>query len=325
VGTRFLRRNTLLRSEIINGIENVVSALVKSEVIEVLSPFFSPSDRKERDRSAILNSFRKYSLLISNFTEVEHNIIKFIDLELLSTEQFWASLLAEERAPSLSAVHEFYLKIRAAQDILPKIARLLRQNHAGSGVSPAPGAPRLGMTSTLVEEAPSLSVLLPEDDRRLSSPKRLTMTLESIEELYGALAEIDGQAPSDLVVSSCDSGSAKVFDFKGSAKIIDGLRNLILSIWDRIVFQREKQFSERLRLVKESLPILEQISEMEKSEKLGREHAERLRRQISDGVVKFMEVGAQIPEMKAHSLVSPENLLQTNETLLLAPPSESPR
>ena len=89
-------------------------------------------------------------------------------------------------------------------------------------------------------------------------------------------------------------------------------------MWDRVVFFRELQVQQRIRLVAEALPILERVSETERDQKIGPEQAAILRGQITTGVAKIASSGAVIPEMEATAHHEPRRLLAPQQKLLLA-------
>ena len=162
-----------------------------------------------------------------------------------------------------------------------------------------------------------LSVILIEG-RDLSRPARLVNVLESIELLFQSCAVLTETPSESVTVIACDSGSDKSFDFLGAAKVMEALKEVILSLWDRIVFYRELQIAERLELVAQSLPIMEKIGILEQEKRLGREQAELLRRDVLSGVTKFVESGATIPELEERAHFSPRLLLSPVQKLLVA-------
>ena len=58
-------------------------------------------------------------------------------------------------------------------------------------------------------------------------------------------------------VIACDSGSDKSFDFLGVATVIECVKELILSLWNRVIYFSEYRMSERIKLVAEALPVIE--------------------------------------------------------------------
>lgn len=109
-----------------------------------------------------------------------------------------------------------------------------------------------------------LSVIVIEE-RQLSTPERLILTLESVDGLYRACAQILGEFETSIAVSACDSGSDKSFDFLGIASVVVCVKEVVLSFWDKVVYFREDKTGRRLELIAESLPILERVAKMRES------------------------------------------------------------
>jgi hypothetical protein len=128
------------------------------------------------------------------------------------------------------------------------------------------------------------------------------------------------RAESDLIVTACDSGSDKLFDFAGLADVVQKIKEIIESVWDRAIFHRERKLSERLELISKSLPIVEQISALQNNGNIAPELAENIRRKITSGVIGFLETGCLIPEIQAQTSFDPVKILPPQEILLLAPP-----
>lgn len=165
----------------------------------------------------------------------------------------------------------------------------------------------------------SVSLVVLEDRGQGSKPTRLIKVLEGISALYEAHTRVLSLPADTLIVTTCDSGSDKAFDFLGLAKAIQALKETILSLWDRIFSFRERKLSATLSVIGQSLPILAEISALEERKALGREEAEILRRKVVDGAVALGEAGAVIPEVTARR---PEafRALAAPEAKLLAPP-----
>ena len=164
-----------------------------------------------------------------------------------------------------------------------------------------------------------LSVLIVENNNQFSSPIRLTKALESISNLYSVCAKLENENENDLIVLACDSGSDKSFDFLGLAKVTEQVKDIIVTIWDKRVFHRQKHVSESLSLITESLPILEKISNMQENNSLSPEEAELLKRQVIKGSTQFIEAGITIPELNEVSEHNPKQLLMPSPKLLVSP------
>jgi hypothetical protein len=94
--------------------------------------------------------------------------------------------------------------------------------------------------------------------------------MEGISLLYEVVSQVEQVEKeeiedSELIVLGCDSGSDKAFDFLGLAEVIGSLKDLILELWDRIIFYKEKKLSAKMELIANSLPIHERISVLQSS------------------------------------------------------------
>ncbi|MEZ0610150.1 hypothetical protein ACAW74_16660 [Fibrella sp. WM1] len=143
--------------------------------------------------------------------------------------------------------------------------------------------------------------------------------LSSVNLFYETIAQILGHNENDLSVVAIDSGSDKSFDFLGAAKVVTSLKELIIGLWDRVIFYREKKLHERIDLITKALPVIENINTLEKEEKIGREQAEILRRNIFTGANDFILAGAILPEFEQHSTYSPRKLMAPEPKLLNSP------
>jgi len=267
-----------------------------------------PVDREKNPQSIInlLEALKNYSILASRFDAPARDIARIFSLDKLEDPETWTLAAMEGRLP---------VTLRRAVDVVvehvPRIVELFQ-----------PEALRHAERGDLTLGTAVLSVIVIEDKNRFSSPTRLVEVLQSVDELYEACAEIEGLPGSKLSVVSCDAGSDKAFDFLGAAKIIECVKELILSLWDRVVFFREKQLSQRIELIGNALPIMDRIGSLERDQKIGKEQAELLRRKILTGVGKFIESGAMIPEIQDRSSYNPRLLMAPEPKLLVSAPRD---
>ncbi len=101
------------------------------------------------------------------------------------------------------------------------------------------------------------------------------------------------------------------------------VKEIIITIWDRVVFHRHHQAGEGLSLILDSLPILEKIADLEKNKSIEKEQAALLKRQVICGATQFIEAGAVIPELDAVSSHNPKQLMRAEQKLLLSPNVDS--
>jgi hypothetical protein len=117
-------------------------------------------------------------------------------------------------------------------------------------------------------------------------------------------------------VIACDSGSDKSFDFLGAAKVIAGLKELILTMWDRVVYYREKKLDAKLDLIGKALPIIGKIEELKAAGSLEPEQAELIKQKVLGGVHKLLETGIVIPEISLRATYNPRQLMAPEPKLL---------
>ena len=170
------------------------------------------------------------------------------------------------------------------------------------------------------EEAGDLAQLtaIVIEEKEFSTPERLILMLEALEGLYQASAQVLKCDISSLSVLSCDSGSDKSFDFLGVAKVIQCVKEIILSFWDRVVYFREDKTEKQLDLIANSLPILKTISDMKTRREIEPESAELLKKQVIESVRKFANAGTTIPEIEKFTTFNPRQLMKPERKLLVA-------
>lgn len=206
---------------------------------------------------------------------------------------------------------KYYQAIHFAEAHLPQVVSLMaRESDQISKPKKEGEKPKENGLSQL-----SITVI---EELQHSSPERLVLALQSIAGLYSACAQVLDESEGDLCVVACDSGSDKSFDFLGVAKIVECVKVVILSFWDRVVYFREDKTERRLDLIAQSLPILDEIASMKKSGKLEPERAELIKRQVIDSVTKFAAAGITIPEIENFTVYNPRQLMKPSRKLLVA-------
>lgn len=295
----------MTRRDLAIALQHVSAALVESEIIPVFEMIFS---REGVETNASLEAFQKYSRLSSLYGENERKIVDIFHLADLEKTSFWN--------PIITGNSEIYGRISTIKDqielllnYVPGLLKLVEQD----GITPEGKLEK----SEVSHGKELLTVILPEENSKFSSPQRLINIIESIEFIYNVCARLEGFAENDLAVVAIDSGSDKSFDFIGAAKIIECVKDTIIALWDRIVFFRERKQSERLDLIEKSLPLVERINRLESEQELSSEQAEIFRRNIFSGIHKFSSSGAIIPELNLVSSYSPRKLMAPEAKLLV--------
>lgn len=302
------------RSEIIEGATQIIEAINESNLIENLSLIFGSREKQSENANLVMQSIKSYFSKAQNFNSSAQQLIEILELNDLENPKFWVAITT---ASGAGVAHNIYSNIIFATNYLPVIIRLLDREYLNTAANNTEPIISNG------KEMKLLSVTVFESNNRFSSPQRLVNVLESVNGFYTACAYINDESPDTLSVVGCDSGSDKSFDFLGVAKVIECVTQLIENLWDRVVFYKEKQFDVRLDLINKTLPIYEKLSELETGKKIEPELAERLRRNIFDGVNKFVESGASIPEIDARSTYNSRSLLTPVQKLLVSAPEET--
>lgn len=300
------------KSDLATAVDQVVTALresgVEAPLVEVARLGYRQQPVPGELLTRLLSALRDYGIRAHRYTRPARMLAETVGLDGLDHADTWSLLIAsEKRAQEAFALAE---RVRFATHYLPRVTGLL-----GEAGIPALDAARRGESPG----AAMLTVQVIESPRRFSTPTRLATLLESLDLLYSACAVLEGAAPDGLSVVACDSGSDKTFELMGAAGVIQRLRELVLSVWDRVVFHRELPAAQRYRMAAESLPILDRIREAAAQGTIPREQAELLRRRVVEGTGKFLVAGATIPELQERAYANPRTLMAPAPKLLAAP------
>jgi hypothetical protein len=310
----------MLRTEIVRGLANLLAAVESSNVLDVVERVYRELTRQsgEVKMQDILEAYQKFLLAYnSQFTGVERQIMKTLEVHEFAEAEWWSVVIgaasggAKTPEAANTIGHPLY-RMRFAVDYLPQVIALLKRESD-------PDIREMQAEIYAAGARPGhLLLILPEEGGKFSSPLRVSSAIESVAILYEAFAELNMQSTTDLVIRACDSGVDKVFEFHGLTDLIEKVKELLLDLWDNVIYYREKKFSERLDLTAKNLPVLAEITALEEKNQLQKERAELLRRKFTAGATKFFETGASIPEMNKFSNYVPRQLLSPKETLLLA-------
>lgn len=251
----------MTRSEIINGANELRSALVDTRVAPLLGSLQKKGEDSARS-TQVLEALKQYAIRAHTFSPATRTLAEIFELDPLEVTDLWLRFL--DSSPATSTMRR---RIAFAVANLPPIVQMLEPEiFSRLRTKEQEASPYKNMRIL------SLTVFEPEN--LFSSPLRLANVLEAMNHFYSACALMEDESPSNLSVVACDSGSDKSFDFLGIAKVMDCVERLIGTIWDRAFFFRERQFEERLELVAKSLPIIERIDSMQNQKQI----AQRWRR-----------------------------------------------
>jgi hypothetical protein len=288
------------RVEIVQAVQNVAEALVSSHVMSALA---------RMDTTELVCAHADWVARRQSFGAPEDRVIGVLGLEQLDDPAFWAKALSEgaNRDPEmLRPISEMHRNARFAQDELPKLlsALLVRESDAvvtGEGI-----------------ELPGRLTVLVLEDGDSSTPERLALVLNSIGTLYSACAQILAEPNAHVSVVACDSGGDKSFDFLGNVRVIERVRDVVLSFWDRVVFFREDRTEDRMKLIAESLPVADEVEELAASGSMSRETADTVKQQVAESIFMFGRAGATIPEFQQVAVYNPRELMRPTSGMIVA-------
>jgi hypothetical protein len=294
------------RSTLILAARELADAIEASSLLDVLKG-------ETKAYGPLLSGLNAYAIFESNFSEETRVIASIFELDLLTDADSWPELLDSQAVPLRRTI---LMRIQAANRTLPRLLALLTQDQ------PALAVDVDDVTHNSKDPLGLLRVILVEEDANFSTAQRVIDSLDACQEMYTALASLNDIHSVPLGIGAIDSGSDKSFDLFGAAELMKQLNQLILTIWDLVVFHKERKAGRSLELVANSLPILAEISRLESEGGLGREQAEIIRRGIVDGATKFMGTGTITEGMESISSTNPRILMAPEPRLLTGPVQE---
>lgn len=298
------------RKEIIQAGQKIIDAITRSEILKGFEETaHRVSPEREIFNADLMYKLHQYSLLASDYGPIEKQIIDILGLTDLTNPQKWSDVVYT-REGSYGAIFVWNRYLYFAVNYLPLFLELIKPDY-------------LTITQEKPEELPDeykgkalLTTILVEDSKHPVTLERVMDLLSGISSLYEASSTIIKHPAVPLIMIGCDSGSEKAFDFLGAEKIMQMVKEILLSLWDSIMFFHERQVAQKFELVAESLPIIEQLDALEDEDKIGHEEAALLCKKIVDSVQKFITCGAFIPEMQEKSTFDPHELMMPEPKLL---------
>jgi hypothetical protein len=304
------------RAELVRAVRTVLHALRDSRVHEALLEV-GRGARGEQASYALLAALRAYTVQAAAFGPAERRVVQAMELQALDDPAWWARVVGggEGGGPRAAEAATMAQSIRAAGTYLPRLAGLLSTEglRRGAGAARRPTAPS-------PDGLELLEVVVIEPDGQRSSPMRLITALEAVWLLYDAAATLLRLPSNTLSVAGCDAGSDTSFDFLGLAPVVATVKEILVSVWDRVVFYRGRPSEARVEMIERSVPILARIARMREAGEVGPEQAELLRRGIVAGVKKFLDAGCTIPEIEASATHQARDLLAPSPKLLAGGP-----
>jgi hypothetical protein len=298
------------RTEIMQASKKVLDAIKESQIFEAFEKTLREGPPEEEAFNAYLMSrLHEYSLLAKDYGPIEEQIAEILHLSSITDSEKWPEVVytREGRAGTLYVWNRY---LYFAVNYLPLFLELIKPDY-------------LAVTQKSPEELPDeykgkalLTTILIEDSKHPPTTDRVVDLVSSVSSLYDTSSTLLKHPPVHLTMVGCDAGSEKTFEFLGAAEVMEMVKDIILSLWDRIMFFRERQIAQRVELVAKSLPAINEIWTLENENKIGHEEAELLRVKLVDSVQKFILCGAVIPEMLERSTFDPHELMMPEPKLL---------
>ena len=304
------------RADIIRACESLGETMGESGVTEFFTRLHSRQDAQlEGNNAQVLRIYGELRARWYDLDETAKEIARSVGLEMLADEEFWGQVLndIQRNNGSQSTSPELRETARRIDFFTRELSKMLNgflQEDLPEFYSED------GQADRLKAEFGKLTIILVEDMSMASSPKRFVSAIESIDKFYEVCAKLEGSPTGDLTLVSCDSGGDKSFDFIGLAKVIDRIKGILEDIFQRTFFFKESPTSARIKMVLESLPVLDEISNLLKADKLSPEEAELLKREISHATREFMNCGLITPEFAEASIIQPRRLMTPEPRLL---------
>ncbi len=298
------------RTEIMQASKKVLDAIKESQIFEAFEKTLreGPSEG-EAFNAYLMSRLHEYSLLAKDYGPIEEQIAEILHLSSITDSEKWPEVVytREGRAGTIYVWNRY---LYFAVNYLPLFLELIKPDY-------------LAVTQKSPEELPDeykgkalLTTILIEDSKHPPTTDRITDLISSVSSLYDTSSTLLKHPPVHLTMVGCDAGSEKTFEFLGAAEVMEMVKDIILSLWDRIMFFRERQIAQRVELVAKSLPAINEIWTLENENKIGHEEAELLRVKLVDSVQKFILCGAVIPEMLERSTFDPHELMMPEPKLL---------
>lgn len=281
----------MTRQQIIAAAEQINNAIDTAGISSLMG-----STRDRMTLQDYLKAFKQYNILAEQFSEGALFLEKELGFSQLRDPDPWIEMSKQGGIEADNPLGN----VKGIVETLASISNLLSKNQVNKEDYPN-------------KEVLSL-ILFEDENKQRSSPRRIAESLESIELLYEACARMQGVPFDDMEVVSCDSGSDKLFDFVGATNVVGAVKELILSIWERVIFYRNRKLQERISLLTHSLPVLDNVTELEMNGSLSADDGELTRNAIVNGVTKFLSSGSMIKEIRERttfderSLMAPETL-----------------
>jgi hypothetical protein len=177
----------------------------------------------------------------------------------------------------------------------------------------------LDQTVPMAADQEALTVVVPGGKDTRSRPSRYVNALNAIQTLYTVCARIHSQDPDTLFVASCDSGSDFSFAVVGLVLVVRALDKLLVHIYQTWAFHKQAAQAANIDNVADKLAIFQEIHDLEKNSKIGREDAGHLKHELKGAVSMAIEAGLVTPNILKQSHGQALELMAPAPKLLLGP------
>ena len=269
-------------AELVTGIKKVSEALEQSGLREALAP----SDNQ--DTELLLDALRRYAIAASSYTSAEETVADLLGLSELDSSSAWARLLSGGNARA-----HFYDRIGFVTHHLPRFVELLEESAEEQG------------------NEETFCVTAVGDGGRGITCERLVTIVNSLTALYRGCAEIDGFAPGEVALVSCDAGNDTLLWFEGEPEVLASVRSLLTSAFRWLALYREQALEERIERARDELPAIDKLHQLVMDDEMDLEVASALEQEVLIALLAFFDAGALIPEMEEDMARDPREIVQT--------------
>lgn len=304
-----MRRDQLLMA--VNRIVKDIRELELQNFLELGLAASRPTSKEGQQTDWFsFRTFQALSVRLATYSKIENDVLKIMGLEAIRDADFWQIVTQKQDRRLLL---EIFNGVKFVSDQLPKLISLLSRSY------PSPESSELELPIEDFHGKAVLRVILQEEDSQVSSTQRVIMALEGIQGIFDVFSRLNKYPDSGLLVVGIDSGSDKVFDLLGIASAVNDAKELIIGLFERIVFLRQGHASQNIEVIAQSLPVFSEINRLSKAGELSPEEAELIRRKLFSSLGKISDSGVVIPEMTSAVQSDPRLIMRPQPKLLFAP------
>lgn len=309
------------RSEIIDGVNEVLDAISSSEIVAAIESRMKQLHGGEGTTKSgipveLLTSLQEWSTQASEFSPAGQHVANVLGMSLLGEPRVGAAMLGpvQEAYNTLTRMHQ---RLKFAMLHLPSLLSMLYNASTDDEY-------RGGANDGNAESA-KFSVIIVDDSDGFVTPSRMINVIESTEKLYEICAILNNSSETQLRILAADSGSDLLLTFLGDATAVACALKVFATIYRAVLFYPEIKRAERAKAVAQQLPVFAEIGDMEAEGKIPHDTAERLRHDLAVGVDKHISAHAYVLEAdntgipSVRALVAPETKLLTGSTDVKTP------